>query len=61
MKGVISLILFTILLIIVMLVLGAAILTVGTVGAAGIIVFAEPIICVVLLVMLFRLIFRRKK
>lgn len=54
-------ILFCILLIIIALVLGAAILTVGTVGAAGIIVFAEPIICVALLVILFRFIFKRKK
>ena len=54
-------IIFLILMIIAVLVLGAAILTIGTVGAAGIIVFAEPIICVVLLVLLFKFIFKRKK
>lgn len=54
-------ILFTILLIIVTLVLGAAILTVGTVGAAGIIVFAEPILCVAILVWIVKLFKRKKK
>ena len=53
-------ILFTILFIIVTLVLGLALLTIGSVGAAGIIVFAEPILCVVLIVFLVKLI-RRKK
>ena len=54
-------ILFTILLIIVALVLGLTILTVGTVGAAGIIVFAEPIICVVLIIWLVKLFKGKKK
>ena len=53
-------ILFLTLIIIAVLVGIAAILTVGTVGAAGIIVFAEPIICVVLLVWLFKHIFKKK-
>lgn len=54
-------ILFTILLIIAVIVLGLAVLTIGTVGAGAILVFAEPIICVVLLVLLFKFLFKKKR
>lgn len=47
-------ILFTILLIMAAIVLMAAILAVGSVGAAGILLFAEPIICVLLIVWLVK-------
>lgn len=54
-------ILFTILLIIAAIVLVLALLTVGTVGAAWIIIFAEPIICIALIVLIVKLFRRRKR
>ena len=54
-------VLFAIICIIVTLVVGLAVVTVGTVGAAGLIIFAEPIICVALLIWLAKLFFRKKK
>ena len=54
-------ILFLILLVIIAVVLGVTILTVGTVGGLGLVLLAEPIICVALIVGLVILIKRRKK
>ena len=53
-------ILFLILLVIIAVVLGLTILTVGTVGGLGIVLLAEPIICVALIIGLIMLIKRRK-
>jgi hypothetical protein len=53
-------ILFAILVIMAAIILSLTIFTVGTVGAAGIILFAEPIICIALIILIIKLIRKRK-
>lgn len=54
-------ILFTIVLIMVLIVGGLAILAVGAAGAAGIILFAEPILCIVMIVLLVKFLVKKRK
>lgn len=54
-------ILFTILLIIVAILTAIVVAVVSTIGAAGIVVFGDVIVCIAIIVGIIYLLFRRKK